>query len=87
MAEALTLDAAFFTMLTYTSPFVFASPVNCDAAAEISSATEDAASVAAAQQQQIGSSGTFQEGSCNFCKGPALVSRVAANMHLLYMCW
>ena len=28
MAEALTLAAAFFTMLTYTSPFVFASPVN-----------------------------------------------------------
>lgn len=46
-----TLEAAFLTMLTYTSPFVFASPVSCDAASEISSATEDAASDAAAQHQ------------------------------------
>lgn len=51
MAEALTLEAAFLTMLTYTSPFVFASPVSCDAASEISSATEDAASDAAVQHQ------------------------------------
>lgn len=47
IATRRTLAAAFLTMLTYTSPFVFASPVSLDAASEISSATDVAASDAA----------------------------------------
>lgn len=51
MAEAPTLAAAFFAMLMYPSPLDLASPANCNADAEVSSASEDAASDAAAQHR------------------------------------
>ena len=48
-----TFAAAFLIALTYTSPFVLASPVSFATAAEISSATEDVASAAAFTRQEI----------------------------------